>query len=298
MKFLKTHGALLLVNLIYGANFSITKAIMPKYIAPYGFILIRVSSAALLYFIINHFFIKEKINKTDFKRLFLCGIFGVAANQLLFFKGLSLTSSENGSILMIVTPILVMLFSFFVLKEKFTLPKIGGLILGAIGVLFLLSGKKFTFNSSTLVGDICIFLNAASYAIYLVIVKPLMKKYHPLTVIGACFNFGLVWVLLFGIQDFLAIPWQEIPTINYLNILYVVLGATFLVYLLNVAAMKHVSPSVVGIYVYVQPIFAILIELFYFQKPIAPEKYIAFVLIALGVYLVSKKNSAPEIIAE
>ena len=116
----KAHLALFLVNVFYGASHVIAKGIMPDFLTPNVFILFRVVGATFLFWIITFFFVREKIDRSDYKILALCGLFGVAINQLFFFHGLNLSSSINSGIIMTVNPILVVILSFFLLKESIT----------------------------------------------------------------------------------------------------------------------------------------------------------------------------------
>jgi drug/metabolite transporter (DMT)-like permease len=283
------HIYLIIVNLIYGANFSIAKTIMPKFILPNAFIVLRVSFAAILYWIIFKLFLKETIQKTDLKRFFACGFFGIAANQILFFKGISLTSSVHGALIMITTPIITLILSKFILKETLSFRKLAGIALGMIGAGLLIWSNQNGTSQGNLKGDLFVLLNAICYAIFLIIVKPLMQKYHPLTVIFICFLMGSPWVFLFGVEDALSIEWSLIPTIYYLNIFFILFGATFLVYLLNALAIKKVSPTVVSSYIYLQPLFAIVIVLLYQLEKITFDIYIYGFLIALGLFLINFK---------
>ena len=178
----KAHLALLGANLFYGAGFTVAKSIMPKLIQPQAFILIRVGVVAFLFWL-SYFLGKEfqkKIERKDWIRLIACGIFGVATNQLFFFLGLNLTSPIHASLMMLSTPLLVSVIAVFTLGDSFSPQKIIGLILGVAGaVVLVLLGGKDKVATNALLGDFFVLLNATSYAIYLVIVKPLMHKYRP-----------------------------------------------------------------------------------------------------------------------
>ena len=288
MKFLRTHGALLLVNLIYGANFTIAKQVMPKYIAPYAFIILRVSTALFIYGIIHTLFFKSVIDwKADWKRFACCGFFGIAFNQLMFFKGLSLTTPINGSLLMIITPIFVILISSILHSETLRWNKIVGTMIGAVGAFFLIGGKEINFNSTSALGDFCIILNAVSYAIYLVIAKPLMSKYNPFTVITYVFLMGYIWVVFVGWNQLGQVQWAEIPPHYYWHIAFILILATALVYYLNLLAMKETTSTVVGNYIYTQPLFAVIIALFAKNDFLDLIKICSGLLIILGVYLTS-----------
>ena len=146
----KVHIALWIVTLIYAATFSIAKQVMPLYIKPFGFILLRVSVASILILVFHKIFVRERIkDKADLLKMVVCAVFGVAANMLLFFKGLAITTPINGAILMVTTPLFVGFFSFFILKEKATFIKVLGLLLGLTGAMLLLIGPKLSFSSST-----------------------------------------------------------------------------------------------------------------------------------------------------
>jgi len=287
-KSLKAHLALFGANLIYGINYTVAKDVMPQHLLPSGFVVLRVIGASLLFWALGSMYSNEKIEKSDWLRLVLCAVFGVAVNQLFFFEGLSRTTPINAGILMVVTPILVLVISNIILREKITFLKIAGIATGISGALFLLLSKgKGSFGNDTFLGDTFIFLNAASYAIYLVIVKPLMFKYHPVTVMKWVFLLGLLMVLPFGFNEFSAITWNNIPSFIYYEIIYVIVFTTFLAYLLNTYGLHHMNPSVVSIYIYLQPLLAAFIAVILGKDAIDFTKVISAVLIFTGVYLVS-----------
>jgi len=285
----KAHIALFLVALIYGANYSIAKIVLDdNYIQPKGFIVMRVFCGLILFWFFHQMFVREKIKRKDFGLLFLCGVFGVAVNQLFFFMGLKHTTPINASLIMLTTPILVLLISAIIIKEKITVQKLLGITLGIIGAVFLISyGKGVSFGSQQLKGDLMIFINATSYGIYLVLVKKLMMRYHPITVVKWVFTFGMLIVLPFGLRDLQAVEWGSFDRTIWLAVAFVLIGATFLTYLLNAFALKLVNPSVVSIYIYLQPLLATLIALMMEKDELSSIKIIASVLIFLGVYLVS-----------
>lgn len=287
-----THFYLFAANLIYALSFTIAKDVVPHYIQPFGAIVIRVSVALVLFAAVQLLFIRESIRRKDIPLLILCGLFGVAINQLLFFKGLSITTPINASLMMTTTPILILLLSGIFHDEKITWLKITGVLLGAIGaVLVIISGKEFTLGGGQTTGDMLILINAASYAVYLVIVKPLMKKYRPVTVITWVFLFGWLFVLPAGWQEFSAIDWQQFTPWLWAELSFIVIFTTFFAYLLNTLAMEHASPSVVGIYIYLQPALATIFALLLNRDEYPLIKIIATVFIFAGVYFVSAKNA-------
>lgn len=289
-KKLQAHLALLIVNLLYGANYSIAKQVMPVYVQPFAFVLMRVGGAMVLFWIVSAIFIKEKVDKKDLPRMALLAVCGVACNQLLFLKGLSLTTPINASIIMISNPIVVLIIAAVVLKERISFGKIAGIALGVAGALImLLYNKDFSFGSETIGGDVMILLNSISWACYVVLVKPLMKKYNTFTIVKWVFLFGFIYVLPFGYTEFTQINWLSMPAQVWRDVAFVVLGVTFVAYLLNTYALRALSPSVVSIYIYLQPFFATLIAIYFYQNDMLDlHKLTAGALIIFGVYLVSE----------
>ena len=266
---------------------------MPDYIMPSGFILLRVVGALILFSLSYFLFIKEKIAKIDVLRLALCGVFGVAINQLLFFEGLNLTTPINASIVMTINPILVILLSFFLIKESITLKKILGILLGLTGAaILILKSGEFDVSNSHQTGNLFILINATSYGLYLVLVKPLMKKYNPITVMFFVFAFGFLCVFPFGIKDLISVDWHAIPNNIYLEIIFVVVFTTFIAYLCNSLALQYLTPTTVSIYIYLQPILAALFAVFWGSDVLDQQKIMAAVLIFTGVYLVSVRTSS------
>jgi drug/metabolite transporter (DMT)-like permease len=285
---IKAHLALLGANVIYGLNYSIAKDVMPEFIMPFGFIFCRVLGALSLFWIVGSFKY-EKVEKKDFLLLAICGFFGVAANQLMFFYGLNITTPINAGIIMTSNPILVLIASSIILKNKITALKIGGIFLGITGALLLLLFKTdFSFGSETALGDLFIFLNAMSYGTYLVIAVPLMKKYTALTVIKWVFTFGFIFVFPFGIQQFTEIDWSLFNTEISLKFIFVIVGTTFLAYLFNIYGLKKLNPSIVSTYIYLQPLLASIFAIWAGKDALDWIKITAAVLIFSGVYLVSK----------
>jgi drug/metabolite transporter (DMT)-like permease len=292
------HSALLTVALIYGANYLIAKGLMPGLIGPSGFIVLRAIGAVVLFWAVyaTRF---ERIRRDDLLRLALCGLFGVTSNQLMFFNGLSMTSPVNASIIMTSNPILVLVVSSVLLKTAITARKVLGIALGAAGALILLYLSAGSFNTHiSWQGDLLILGNAISYGIYLVLVKPLMMKYRPTTVIAWVFLFGALFVLPIGWSQVQAIDFSSFTPSNYWAVAYVIIGTTFLAYLLNSFALTRVMPTVVSMYIYLQPLFAGLFAYVYaryggedFTGDLTLGRLLCAALIFTGVYLVSSARS-------
>lgn len=289
---LKVHLALFMVSLIYGATFTIAKQVMPMYVKPFAFILLRVSVAAVCIFIFHSIFVKKRItDRKDFLQLGISALFGVAFNMLLFFKGLSITTPINGSVLMMNTPIFVVVFAALYLKEKITIQKILGILVAAMGAILLMGGSRFNFSNDTVWGDVMVTANAIIYAFYLVYAKSLMQKYHPLTVTMWSFVFGWFVVLPFGAGEFLEIDFAAFTPKIWLFVGFITVGSTFVTYVLNAYALRKASSSLVGTYIYLQPVLATLIAIISGKDLLTFEKCCYILIIFCGVFLVSwRKN--------
>lgn len=289
-KTFKAHLALFAVALIYGANYSIAKIVLDDhYLHPTGFITLRICAAAILFTIFHQIWIKEKVERKDFPLLIVCALFGAVFNQLFFFLGLKETTPINASLIMTTTPILILIISAVLIKEKVTWLKVFGIILGAIGAIIIISaGKEVSFTSNQALGNLFIFINASSYGIYLVLIKRLMDRYHPITLIRWIFTIGAIIVLPFGIPYLIHTEWQTFTPIVTASVVYVLLFTTFFTYLFNGLALREVPASIVGIYIYLQPLIATIIALIVGNDQLSGLKIIAGALIFTGVFLVSQ----------
>ena len=268
---------------------------MPEKIGPSAFVFIRLIFGTLLFWLIK-FFIKEKVKRIDLFRLAFCGMLGAAANQLLFFNGLNLTSPIDASIIITSVPVIVLVFSVILLKEKITTNKVLGIMIGGLGAILLITYGNNSGGTSSNFGNLLIFLNTCCYGLYLVIVKPLMKKYHPITIISWVFLFGFFFMFPFGISDFISTKFSGFDMNTYLVIGFVVIFTTFFAYLFNIYALKYVSPTVNSSYVYVQPAVSFIMVSIYayvlmheeYAQDINLIKILSCVLVVSGVYLISR----------
>ena len=277
--------------IIYGVSFTIAKDVMPTYIKPYGFILLRVFGATILFWISGLFIKKEKIELKDFLQIFLAAIFGVALNMLSFFKGLSMTTPISGAVMMVTTPILVLTFASIFLGEKATFKKITGIFIGLIGAIILIMyGKNVNNGNNELLGNLLVFINAASFALYLIIVKSLTSKYHPLTFAKWLYLFGLIMVIPFGFEQVNDVDFGLIPNNILYKIGFIVIFTTFITYLFNLLSISKLKPTTVSIFIYLQPVIATIYALVVKSDSLNNVKMIATLLIFVGVYLVTTKS--------
>ncbi|MBP2833137.1 EamA family transporter [Aquimarina sp. U1-2] len=291
------HLALISVNMIYGANYLIAKGLMPNRIEASALVFLRISGAGIL-FLTLRIFHKEKIDRKDIPRLALCGLLGVATNQFFSMNGLSLTSPVDAAIIITAMPVFTVVISRFLLKEPFTLQRIAGISIGATGATLLIYLGNSGLGTGSLRGNIFVCINALAFAFYLVIVKPLMSRYSPVTVILWTFLFGFIFMFPFCIVPAIHTDFQSLTVSNWISLTYVVIGPTFLAYLLNMFALQYVKPTVSSSYIYVQPAVAMILvaAVSYsmvnsqYEGDITLTKLLCCVLIVIGVYLIS---SAP-----
>ncbi len=279
---------------IYALNHTIAKGVMPTYVQPFGFIQLRVTGAAILFWSFSIFLPKEKIDRSDWARFLVCTLFGAGINMLSFFKGLELSTPINSSVIITATPILVFTFSAFLLKEKASMRKKVGVVLGLIGALFLvLFGKEIRTDAPDIpLGNFLFLVNATSYGLYLILIRPLTQKYHLITVLKWLFLLGTFLNIPITYQEVAAISWSTLPFNEAIfPIIYVIVGTTCMTYLLNMYALRTLTASSVSIFAYVQPLLGILFAIWMGSDSLTVTKFVAAIIVCVGVYLVTKKDS-------
>ncbi len=288
----KAHIAVLLANFFFGAGVSAVKHITPALMPPLAVNVLRVGIALVFFWCL--FLFKPSnpsIRKKDLPLFLLCAAVGVAINQIFFIKGAALTSPIHTALLALSSPIAITVIAAWLLKDAITANKIIGLILGIAGAATLVLVKTSTDKESNTLGDLFIILNAVSYAFYLVLVKPLMEAYSPVHVIRWVFLFGALFIIPFGWNDFLQINWNGFEWHHWGALAFVVLGATFFAYLFIVYGIAQLGSSVVGTYIYTQPVFATVVAMILFNEKLTATKIIAAVLIFAGVYFATRSAS-------
>lgn len=231
---------------------------------------------------------KAAINKNDLWLFIICGATGVTFNQLLFIKGLSFTTGIHGALLMLITPIFITVIAAFLLKEKISSVKLWGLVLGLSGAAILvLSKDPSNTGTNILKGDILIALNAVSYAVYMVLVKPLMLRYSALHVIRWVFTFGFFMMIPFSASEFASTPFLSFSAFHWLLLTLIVVCGTFLPYLFNAYALSKLPASIAGAYMYTQPVFATIIAMLFLGEHFDAIKAICGLMIFAGIYLSS-----------
>ena len=277
---------------IYGINHTVAKGLMPHVIQPYGFIVVRVGGAALLFWILSLFSKAEKIETSDWLRIFACAVFGMVLNMLMFFKGLSLSTPINSAVSMTITPVLLLLLTALILRERITWLKTAGIFLGLTGALVLILFQEKTQSNAPNIplGNLLFVLNAISYSFYLILVKPLVAKYKPVTLLKFFFLIAFFINLPIGFSQLTEVSWGSLGLSEMGQMAFVVVATTFLTYLFNIFALKQLSPSAVGVFIYLQPVVATVFAIIVGADTLNAIRIGAAALIFTGVYLTTKKR--------
>jgi drug/metabolite transporter (DMT)-like permease len=225
------------------------------------------------------------------KRIALLAVFGVVINQIFFIYGLSITTPINSSIIMISNPIMVFVFTLIILKERITVIKFSGLIFAVVGAVMILRFRgNFEVGSDTIAGDLMTLINSASWAIFVVMVKPIMMKYNTVTAMRWLFLFGAMYMLPIGLVETLHTDWNAFTSNAIFALLFVVVATTFVAYFLNIYGLQELSPNTVSAYIYLQPFLASLFAILMGEDTLTPTKLFSGFLIILGLYLINKKT--------
>lgn len=283
--------AVSIATLIYGVNYTIAKEVMPIYVKPFGFILIRVLGATTIFWILGLFIKSQKIEKSDYKIILLASFFGVGLNMLSFFKGLSLTTPISASVMMVTSPIMVLIFSSVLIRKAIGKQRILGVFIGLVGTILLITygSSSDTNSTNSNWGNFLVFVNASSYGLYLVISKKLVEKYHPIILVKWLYLLGLIFVIPFGYSELMEVVWQEMPTNIYWNIGFVVIFTSCVTYLFNLYGLSKLKPTTVSVFIYLQPVIATIYALIVGSDSLNLVKIGATLLIFFGVYLVTKQ---------
>ena len=288
----KIHFILFLINAIYAVNYIVAKEIIPSVIGPYAMMFFRALAGFLFFTVVHYLGHNERVEKKDLLKIFGCAIFGIATNGMLFLKGISLTLPINASLIMILVPVLVMIISYLFLNEKIGRNKILGCFIGLVGAYILITKlQPLQFSSATFRGDLFILMNATSFAIYLVMVRNLMKKYKPLTLARWLFTFGLCIVFPFTIPQLKELDFSVFQPSDFIAFTYILVFTTCTAYYLYNVALKEVTPTVASSYIFLQPLITAIIALALGKDHLSSYKIIGGVCIFVGVALVNFSRS-------
>ena len=300
MNKLKIHGhaAMLLTSLIFAVNMPFSKNLMPDWMSPIGLTYSRFTFGAIAFWLLSLFLKTEKVTRKDMGTLFIGSLLGVGINQVTFITGLKLTSATNASIVITITPILVLIISFLILKEPITFKKAGGVILGLVGVLSVILTSEIAASGreASIVGDLLCVTSSLSYAFFLVLTRGISKRYNSVTIMKWMFLFSSLLFFPFGFRDVITSKlFSSGTSIAWYSYMYLLVGATFITYLLIPVAQRQIRPTTIGMYNYLQPLVASYIAIMMGQDSFSWTKPFSAIFIFLGVYFVTTSKSREDV---
>ncbi len=296
---LKGHAALWVANLIWGLNAPIAKGVLAE-VSAFAMTSYRMVGACLLFWAASLFMPRERIGRGDMVKIFLASLFGIQLNQMLFLWGLSLTSPIDASIIATVVPILTMLFATLFLREPITWLKSSGVALGAAGavVLVMLSHGGNVGTAGSAVGNMLCIISAISYSVYLTAFRNIIVKYHPVTTMKWMFLFAAICSLAIYNRPLADVDYGSLNASTYLGIAYVVVGSTFISYMMVPIGQRYLRPTLVSMYNYMQPVVAVVLSVAMGLDTFGWGKAAAAICIFTGVWLVTKSKSRAQLDAE
>jgi len=289
------HIALFSVQVFFGTATVLGKFALLAF-PPNALVGFRVGGAALAFYILQRFRGSLALeNRRDYLKFALFAFFGVTLNQLLFFKGLSLTTAVNTSLIAVTIPIFTILISALLGYDFLSWRKIAGIILAAFGVIYLINPTRASFGSETTQGDILIVLNSLCYAGYVAVSKNLISQYGALKSIAWLFLFASLINIPMGLLALQTVNLAEVSSGAWLMVAGLVVFPTIMAYFWNAWALSRVEPSIVAVYIYLQPLMGFLAAIFFLGEHFSLRLLISAMLVFAGVFLVTKKfNAKPQ----
>lgn len=290
------HIACFAAYAIFGVNIIVCKDLTGGHlISPMALFTIRALGAGALFWLISLFVPREKVDPKDFVKIFGAAFLGYFATQLTFLIAIPDVTPIHCSILSAMSPIYTMFIAAIVLKEPLSWQKAGGVALSLAGILFLIftnAGRGGGSGESTLFGLFLMFLNSLSFSLYLGIFKPVIQKYSVVTFMKWIFLFSVMMGLPFSFREVLSFGWLFIPSVQLLELGYLVVFATFISYFLIPLGQKIIRPTLVSMYSYIQPIIATVLSIVLGMDILTWQKVLAAVMVFGGVFIVSRSRSA------
>lgn len=295
---LKGHGAMLGANAMWGLMSPMAKFVMlGGVVTPLVVTDMRVFGAMVLFWIASLFGKREHVAPADLMKLFGASLLAIVFNQGCFIFGVGMTSPVDASIITTSMPLVAMILAALILKEPVTGKKILGIAAGATGALLLILGSSNgaggarAAGGSYIWGDLLVLLAQCSYALYIVLFKNFVGRYSPVTIMKWMFTYSFLCLLPFSYDDLIATEWAALEWRAALSLVYIVVGSTFLSYILVIVGQKRLRPTVAGMYNYVQPLVASIVAVCWGMDSFNLSKVLSVALIFGGVYLVTSSRS-------
>ena len=290
------HASAFIAYAIFGFNIIVCKDLTSgNLIPPLGIFTLRSLVAGALFWIVSMFLPKERIDRKDYIRIFAASMLGFLTCQVTFLVGIPHITPMDCSILTAMSPIYTMAIAAMVIKEPITLQKAGGVAISFVGIIYLIVSRMSApggVTESTPFGIFMIILNSLSFSMYLGIFKPLISKYSAVTFMKWIFLFSACVSTPLSIKGLINVDWAAIPSVQYAELAYLIICATFITYFLIPVAQKRIRPTLVSMYSYIQPIIAIVISIAIGMDELTWQKVLAAAMVFGGVIIVSNSRSA------
>jgi len=290
---IKGHIAAITTNVIFGLNIPITKSLLSGWMSPMGYTLTRMIFGMCMFWIISLFQEREKVAKKDLLMIFLCGLIGLVATQVTFAVGLRYTTPVTYSLILALSPIIVLLLSALFLKEPVTKFKSVGVVLGIVGASIIILQGNTNGSANTVFGILISILSVSCYAGYIILTRKISAKYSPVTMMKYMFLFSVVLLLPFGFSE---LPEQRIysseATVTAISELaFALIFSSIIAFFLMPVALKRIKATTASIYVNLQPLVAASVAMIVGQDIFGWDKALALMLVMAGVYLVNQSKN-------
>ena len=281
------HLALILVQVMFG-TWPIFGKIVLRSISSTALVGVRIVGATIV-FALLHRKAREifRLPKRTVGSLILCSLLGVVINQLLFVKGLSYTTVINATLITTTIPVFTLAISIILGFDRATWRHVVGIALAAAGVTYLVDPFQATLSAQTTVGNILIVINSLSYGAYIPLSRDLVKKYGPLNVTSWLFLIATVITFPVTLYSWSDVEVNQVPLNAWLALVYIILVPTAGAYFLNSWALTRVTPGIVAIYIYLQPLMAFGLAPLVLGERLNSRTIVACVLIFAGVAVVT-----------
>ena len=279
---------------IFGLNIVFCKDIAnSEVISPVVLFTFRALGASALFWLLSFLVPLERIERGDFPKIALASFVGLFVPQMTFLMAITMATTIDTAIIGTLGPVFTMLFAFMFLKEPITGMKAGGVALSFVGVIFLIFNSVHSGGvaSTTPTGLVLLLLNSLSFSLYLGMFRPLISKYSVVTFMKWTFLFSLLLSIPFAAKGLLTTDYSAIPAGIRWEIGYLVFFATFVAYFLIPYGQKHIRPTLVSLYTYLQPIIAAIVSIWVGMDVLTWQKVLATALVVGGVILVSRSRA-------